>query len=385
MKILWIVQKDLRYDLDSATWLEPSKIMNEKDCQVILIYAAKNDGVNKNIFLQNNARRIKIIHRFPFIALSFHIQIFIRSFFWVLREKPDIVMMHPITALAVLPAHALTKIFRMNCKFILDVRTLPVGSFGLRGKIKRQLTSLSIFAAKFMFNGITVITPALKRMFVERFKIHEHKIGVWQSGVDADLFHPRNQTDLAEKKNFTILYHGVIAENRGILETVQAMEIVSGKNRHVKLVIIGNGLGRDNVEKLIRERKLQSCVELLSPVPQEEIPNFIQAADCGIIPLPDYKFWRISSPLKLFEYLAMSKPVILSRIEAHVSVLNDRPAGIYLESVSPEAIADAINSAYQHRHKMKEWGDSGRRLVMENYTWHNQTEQLIRYLSELTA
>lgn len=385
MKILWIVQKDLRYDLDSATWLESSKIMNEKDCQVILIYAAKNDSVNKNIFLQNNARRIKIIHRFPFIALSFHFQIFFRSFAWVWREKPNIVMVHPITAFAVLPAHAMTKIFRMNCKFVLDVRTLPVGSFGLSGKIKRWLIYLSIFTAKFIFNGITVITPALKRMLVERFKIQEQKIGVWQSGVDAELFHPRNQTNSTDKSNFTILYHGVIAENRGILETVQAMEIVSGKNRHVKLVIIGNGLGRDNVEKLIRERKLQSCVELLSPVPQEEIPNFIQAADCGIIPLPDYEFWRISSPLKLFEYLAMSKPVILSRIEAHVSVLNDSPAGIYLESVSPEAIADAITSAYQHRHKMNEWGDSGRRLVMENYTWHHQTEQLIRYLSELTA
>ena len=384
MKIFWIVQKDLLHDLDSATWIEPSKILKENGSQVVLIYSAQKKSLFRNQFLEDNSRAIKVINFFPFLSISFHIQIFFRMLFWLFSEKPNVVITHPITALFIVPAIILSKLAGLKCKFVLDIRTLPVGSFGISGKIKKRIINLSIFAGNLFFDGVTVITPALKRVIIERFKIRSEKIGIWGSGVNMDLFQPEKRKDAFPNKAFTILYHGVIAENRGILETAQAMEIISKNYADIQLKIIGTGPGRDKLEKFIRDRKLQNCVKLLPPVPQAEIPGYVQTANCGILPLPDYEYWRISSPLKLFEYLAMSKPVLASQIEAHSSVLKNCPAGIFISSVSPEGIADAIIATNLKRSQLKDWGEAGRKLVMHNYTWQHQTEKLEKYLNNLT-
>ncbi|MFZ5518012.1 MAG: glycosyltransferase family 4 protein [Candidatus Zhuqueibacterota bacterium] len=383
MKLFWIVQKDLLQDLDSATWIEPSRILTEQGFQVLLIHANQNGATIRNDSPALNARKIRVINRFPLMSISFHFQVLFRILYWVFSEKPVIVLTHPITALFLLPAILLSRLARIKTKFVLDIRTLPVGSFGLSGKIKTQIIYLSILAGKLFFDGITVITPALKTKLVGRYNISPDKIGIWSSGVNTTLFNSESRRKQFENGEFTVLYHGVMAENRGIIETICAMEIVAKEAEPITLILVGAGPSRDKIEHLIREKNLQDCVKLVPPVPQDEIPNYIQAADCGILPLPDYEFWRISSPLKLFEYLAMSRPVIVSRIEAHVSVLQDNSAGIYLPDVTPERIAETILTAYSHRGQLHEWGEAGRRLVLDKFTWHHQTEKLSTYLKKL--
>lgn len=383
MKILWIVQKDLAHDLDSATWIESSKILSATENQVVLCYAAQNRFTNGNKLLKKNGRAIRVINLFPFLSLSFHLQIFFQIFYFLFSDKPDVVITHPITALIIAPAVLLSKLFRLKTKFVLDVRTLPVGCFGISGKIKKRFIFISIYVGNKLFDGLTVITPALKELLVEKFKVQSEKIGIWGSGVNPELFQAGGKKQASPKKAFTLLYHGVLAENRGILEAVQAMELVAKEFVNVEFIIVGNGPGRDKIENLINERKLRGCVKLLPPVPQTEIPNYIEAADCGILPLPDFEFWRISSPLKLFEYLAMSRPVIVSPIEAHLSVLKNNSAGIFLKSVSPKEIAETILATYENFDKLPRWGELGRKLVLDNYTWQKQAEKLSLYLKNL--
>jgi len=383
MKLLWIVQKDLLHDLDSATWIEPSRILAAHGLQVLLIHAHQKSATLRTDSLALNARKIRVIDRFPLMSISFHIQILFRMVCWLFSEKPSVVLTHPITALFLVPAILLSRLTRTRTKFVLDIRTLPVGSFGLSGKIKTQIIYLSIFTGKLFFDGITVITPALKAKLVERHNILPEKIGIWSSGVNTSLFHAASGKKQYANNGFTVLYHGVMAANRGIIETIDAMEIIAREAEPITLILLGAGPSRDIIEQLIREKNLQCCVKLVPPVPQDEIPNYIQAADCGILPLPDYEFWRISSPLKLFEYLAMSRPVIVSRIEAHVSVLQDSPAAIYLPAVTPESIAETILAAYSHRDQLREWGEAGRTLVLENFTWDHQAEKLSAYLKHL--
>jgi glycosyltransferase involved in cell wall biosynthesis len=115
-------------------------------------------------------------------------------------------------------------------------------------------------------------------------------------------------------------------------------------------------------------------------VEYEQVPAFISMCDVGIIPLPDYSYWRPQSPLKLFEYLSMKKVVIVTDLPAHRNVLDNLECGIYLSSVKPEIIAKGIEYAIDNKDKLGDWGNSGRNIVLSNYTWEKIAENLEHYL-----
>ena len=103
-------------------------------------------------------------------------------------------------------------------------------------------------------------------------------------------------------------------------------------------------------------------------------------ADVCIVPLPDNKFWRSQSPLKLLEYLAMEKTVILSDIPAHRFVVGDSKCGVYIQSVSPIEIARSVIYVFNNRDSLSEWGKSGRKIVFDRYTWEKVAGDLSNYL-----
>ncbi|MFX0139878.1 MAG: glycosyltransferase, partial [Candidatus Hodarchaeota archaeon] len=185
------------------------------------------------------------------------------------------------------------------------------------------------------------------------------------------------------KDSFTVMYHGVLAENRGLFETIKAMVYVNKIVPNINLFILGKGLVLDQMIELVDQLELKTCVYFHEAVSYDEIPDYISKADVGIVPLPDELCWQVSSPLKLLEYLAMAKPVIVSPIEAHISVLNNFPAAIFLNSTSPEDISDGIIKAYNIRNQLCKFGIEGRKFVTENFTWNLQASKLEKFITNL--
>ena len=79
----------------------------------------------------------------------------------------------------------------------------------------------------------------------------------------------------------------------------------------------------------------------------------------------------------------MKKPVIISDIPAHRSVIRDNKNGIYVSHVNPVEIAKAIRYAYDNRDKLKEWGKIGRQIVIRKYVWKKVNEDLMNYLLKI--
>lgn len=383
MKILWIVQRDLHQDLNVATWLEMTKSLANRDHNVTLVTLTTLGEKYPKLLPKLNIKEISVINLFPFVAISFHLQIMLFSLFWLFSIRPDVIITHPYTALSVLPANFVARILKLKIKFILDIRTLPVRLINLNDKIKNALINASIHVGKIFFDGITAITPALQRMVAKKYHFDPHrKIGIWMSGVNIDLFYPKNDS-VELSKNFIVMYHGILAENRGILETIQAMVYINKKFPDIKLFILGKGLAFNKIMVLADQLKLYDSVQFHDAVNYHEIPAFISKADVGIIPLPDELCWRVSSPLKLIEYLAMAKPVIVSPIEAHTSLLNNCGTAIFLKSTTPEDIAEGIIKAYKMRKQLPSLGLKGREFVMNNFTWDHQASELVKFITTL--
>jgi glycosyltransferase involved in cell wall biosynthesis len=382
MRILWIAQKDFQYDLDISTWVEMAQQLGEQGYQVTLVGLRAHPKRHLTEPSRFRLRQLPVLNCFPFVAITFHLQILWHSCVWLATEQPDIILTHPFTAIFLLPARMLARIGRMKTKFVLDIRTLPVRQKNLNDKIKSWLIHQTIKLAKRYFHGITVITPELRKFIAEHYQIAPETMGIWMSGVNGEFFCPQTQPPPPAAAPFMVMYHGALAEQRGLAETIQAMASVAKKNLPIKLRLLGQGPAAGQLGQLIQQLGLAQVVQLSSSVPYQQMPEQIARADVGIIPLPDEPCWRVSSPLKLFEYLAMAKPVILSPIAAHQHAVGDCPAAIFLKSTAAADIAAGIVAAYSLRDQLAWRGQQGRELILTQFTWKRQAEQLAGYLNQ---
>ena len=113
------------------------------------------------------------------------------------------------------------------------------------------------------------------------------------------------------------------------------------------------------------------------------MPGYIKLARAGILPFPDLEWWNASSPIKLMEYLAMAKPVILTDIAAHRSALGELKCGYFVGDHQPESIARGITAVIEKRSELEPLGALARKTALENFTWQRQAVKVKTYFQDL--
>jgi glycosyltransferase involved in cell wall biosynthesis len=273
-------------------------------------------------------------------------------------------------------------------KLILDIRSTPVDFTGFRGSLVTFWFNISVSIAKRFFSGITIITPMMKKEVSEKFSLNPKRIGVWSSGVSIELFDPKVwerqgaelRTNMGLSGKFVVLYHGGFSDSRGINETIEAIRILSQSNSNIVFFLLGSGPIALKLKSVVKKENIQTNVIVHDSVEYENVPKYIALCNVGIVPLPDIPYWRFQSPLKLLEYLAMGKVVILTDIPAHRSVIGEEKCGIYLSSTKPFEIAKAIEYARLNEKNLEKWGRIGREIVERNFDWKTVALNLEEYL-----
>jgi len=390
MNILWIVTKCLDISVSRVSRIEMLKSLETLGHNMMLVTGFKKkklwfglDGKIKYIPLI----KVKILNVFIFyLYLLFYVG------YKIFNKRIDFVIADPGSFWAMAALAVLRKIKMLNAKFILDIRTVPVEVFGISGKIKEKLFNISILGAKYLFDGITVITPFMKKVLTDRYGLSKSNMSVWSSGASLDQFDPNQfnpehiealKEQLNLKDKFVIMYHGVLTATRGLPEAIKALSLLSNEHSDIAFFILGDGIAKVELENVTNRLELQNRVIIKDVVPYEEIPKYIALADVGILPFPPILWWRVSSPIKLMEYLAMGKPVIVTDIEAHKQVIGRNPCGFYVNSNKPESIARGIVEAYMKKGRLKEIGQQGRKLIQDKYSWAKQASQLEKYLKSI--
>lgn len=329
-------------------------------------------------------RSLPVVSRIMFdVVLLFFLPIYVNA------SKPDFIITIPDGTIFGFLSTVLFK--RLGFKLVLDIRSTPVETFGLHGFFRIFRFNATVSMAKKMFDGITIITLLMKKEVCKRFMIDPNKVGVWTEGVSTSLFKYERYTHqrkalrerLGLSKKFVVLYHGAFSPNRGLMECVKAMSLVKQRCSNTVLFLLGTGPIVNDLKRLIREEKVHDNVIMHRVVDYEDVPKYIAMSDVGIVPLPNISYWRHQCPLKLLEYLAMKRVVIITDIPAHREIVENKDCGIYVSSTKPEEISKAIIHAYENKDELKKWGAAGREIVINKYTWEKAAKDLENFLLSL--
>jgi glycosyltransferase involved in cell wall biosynthesis len=294
-----------------------------------------------------------------------------------------------ITVLGSFPALLLSRVTKT--KFILDVKSTPVEVKGFSAKLAAFWFKISLIIGKTMFDGIAIVTPMMKNMLCRRFNINSASVSVWTNGVPTDLFDPQRFSSESIKirmklkltNKFVVFYHGVFSISRGIIQTINAIEILKEKYPELVLFLLGSGPAFSQIDELVRQKHLEKNVIIHPPVSYEEVPKYIGISDICIVPLPGISYWIYQSPLKLMEYLGMEKTVLLTDIPAHRMVAGDEKCCLYLRTIEPLEIANLIEYALINRNFLPEWGKNGRKIVLNNFRWKNVADKVEQYFFQI--
>lgn len=277
---------------------------------------------------------------------------------------------------------------RRRPKFVLDVRTLPVElPDNWRGKLRQKRFDTSVRLSFRYFDGLTMITEKMKRDLQTQANDFKKKICVWSSGVDPNLFDPENvedcRSELGFKDRFVIMYHGILSPNRGLQQAIEAIAMVRKSQPEVIFFLLGKGPAQTELEGQIRNLGLENHVLIHPPVPLEEVPRYIKSADVGILPFPDLDWWNTSSPIKLNEYLAMGKPVVVTDIAAHRAALGKLKCGFFVPNHQPDSLAHGIKTVIEKASELRALGEIARKTAIEHFTWKRQARKIKVYFQDL--
>lgn len=385
-KILWVSFLILDIHLHKTTQLEILRGLAKRGYNARLVAVR-----SRRVFQIENSQVRVISIPFRYVPIVSPIMFAVLLFFflplYIIVSKPDFIITEPdISIFGFMSAFPFSMSKRI--KLICDVRSTPVEIVGFRGRLQSLCFNVSVLIAKKFFNGMTIISPLMKGEVCKKFNIDPKFVGVWSSGVSKALFNPENYVSevarlrrkLGLSQKFVVFYHGIFSANRGLTETIEAMCIIRHAYANIVLFLLGAGSIANRLKDLARMKGLQDNVVIHDSVNYTEVPKYIAMSDVGIVPLPNHPYWRFQCPLKLLEYLAMEKVVILTDIPAHRSIVGEKECGIYISSAKPIEIAKAIEYAYHNKEKLKEWGKFGRIIIEKNYTWEKVARDLENYL-----
>lgn len=291
----------------------------------------------------------------------------------VRAENPDIcVIGHPSFITGVVGAIAA----HLNGKPVLldypDAWTsLAAETGGLRNRHAiRILHSIEASVAK-AADRIVVITDSLARYV--RAMGATAPIAVVSNGAELDRFKPASIPDSHTNgnKRFRILFAGRLESWSGVKEMADLVgAVVARAGSSVEFQFVGDGGAANLFRRQLETRGLASFCRFEGFQPYWQMPGFIATCDLALLLFPDTQTTRVSSPVKLFEYMAMGKPVIATNLPGVCEAVG-RGEAIIVDDLRSPTLADEVLRLMRSPAECARIGDAARRLVTERFGWRH--------------
>ena len=212
-----------------------------------------------------------------------------------------------------------------HAKWIFNISDLWPESAVELGIISKKSLSyeLSLALEKLLYEKAWVVTGQAKTI-IENIQERFPDVRVYHlpNGVDTNIFQP--DIDQSENENFHVVYAGLHGLSQGLEQIIWAAQKLPS-TEHVEFTFVGDGPEKSKLVQLVKDLNLNDFY-FLEPVAKTEIPSILRTADVLVIPLRIQLTGAV--PSKLYEAMAVGKPVILIAESEAANVVKEANCGI---------------------------------------------------------
>jgi colanic acid biosynthesis glycosyl transferase WcaI len=196
------------------------------------------------------------------------------------------------------------------------------------------------------------------------------------NGVDTVFFQPDNNPQSG--KEFKVIYAGLFGLAQGLDQILMAAGKIP-EAEHITFTLVGDGPERSKLLQRAEELRLKT-VYFSAPVPKNKVPQLLQKADVIVVPLKIQLTGAV--PSKLYEAMAVGKPVILIGGGEAAKIVNDAQCGLVVRPSDREELVSAIRYLKAHPAEGAQMGKNGRESVVCNHDRKQIANHFARSLLE---
>lgn len=321
-----------------------------------------------------------------FFPFSSHKPFFLQTMAWLRRHRPDAIFVRNLKLAAwLLPRVDIPVFFESHEIFAQTFREEHRG--GLKRRLQRKYDLLLQRETQVYRDaaGLFALTEALADDIRERYGVTK-PIAVLPDGVDLTLVE-RAQEKRASRairsasEPVRLLYLGSLHPWKGVDVAVRAMPELAG----TELWIAGGERARiEELHALSQQLGCADRIHFLGKVAPPDRFDLIDQCDICLLPLRSTSIGaRFTSPLKLFEYMGMGKPVVASALPSIREVIRHGENGWLCEPESPSALAEAVRQLVTNPACAKLIGKRAAQDAL-GYGWVRRAEHALDVMARAT-
>jgi len=262
--------------------------------------------------------------------------------------------------------------------------------------IVRKLYPISEYIQVRLATKIVVVSEGIGKSLAKNTPAVKNKIYVIENGANTEYFFPRDR-DLActtqglDPGKKYVTFSGTFQPWQGLETLLNAAQDVVESVSDAHFILIGDGRQRATIERLIKHKNLESVVTLTGWLQPEAVAQYLAASDVCVAPysmlaaLDPAKAktnWRSSlmkcSPLKIYTYMAMGKPVVASGFLDGGERLVQWKAGMAFEPENASELATSLIAILRDKELRDRLGARAIERVNLEHTWASVTEKIDR-------
>jgi glycosyltransferase involved in cell wall biosynthesis len=252
-----------------------------------------------------------------------------------------------------------------------------------RSLVLQGLARRRELAAYHQCDAIVCVSRDLRNLLVEA-GVDRAKIIVVPNGVDVRVFDAARFPAAARTfDELTIGFVGAMIEWQGLGELLRAVRAARDLGYPTAVALAGDGPDRASLEQLAGELRIAPHVRFVGRLHGSEVPEFLAGIDVGYSGQRVLQIGRMyHSPLKLYEYLAMGKPVIASDFDDSRTTTRADTTGFLFPAGDVASLTQAIVRVHGARGRLAEIADVARADIVKEHSWVARVNAVIAALAE---
>ncbi len=303
-------------------------------------------------------------------------------------SRPDIVVATSPQLLCACAGYALARVKRVP--FVFEVRDLwPESIIAVEAMQENLIVRGLKRVARYLYRNssrIVTVGQGYKRQIEQRYSISPQRIEVVPNGVDLATFVPGPRDNEVRREygwddRLVLLYVGTHGMAHALHVVLEAARRFRDDPRKL-FVFVGEGACKAQLKRRAAELQLDN-VQFIDQQPKVRIPLFYSACDIGLVTLRNTPLFQDVLPSKIFEYLGMQRPVIISVDGEARRLVQEAGSGIFVAPENVDELVDAIRRLAEQPALRESMGRSGRQYVAAHYRRDRLAELYLELLQRI--
>jgi glycosyltransferase involved in cell wall biosynthesis len=181
------------------------------------------------------------------------------------------------------------------------------------------------------------------------------------NGIDTNFFRPLNNIDVEDN---LVLFVGNIVPRKGIESLILAFKKCRQKIRDLRLMIVGEGYMRQELETKVRSLGLATSIEFSGRLTHEQLKIVYNRSAVTVLPSEKESFGLV-----LGESMACSTPVIATITEGSKDIVSHGVDGLLVPQNDMESLTSAICKLVSNKSLRIRMGEKAREKVVRSFSW----------------